>query len=55
MNTAPATAVTDNEFELDVRVVEDLAPAGALMLDTSDNCGSTCEGTACISFTGDPA
>jgi FxLD family lantipeptide len=45
----------DMEFELDVRVVEAGLPVHDLMRDTSDNCGSTCSGTACTSYVGDPA
>lgn len=45
----------DEEFVLDVRVVEAAQPVGNLLLSTSDNCGSTCEKDACITFTGDPS
>ncbi|MGH3915373.1 MAG: FxLD family lanthipeptide [Pseudonocardiaceae bacterium] len=45
----------DAEFALDVRVVEAAQPVGTLLLDTSDNCGSTCEKDACITFTDDPS
>lgn len=45
----------DMEFELDVRVIEAGLPVRDLMRDTSDNCGSTCSGTACTSYVGDPA
>lgn len=46
-----------NEFNLDVRVVEAGAPIASLLLDTSDNCGSTCANgaTACVSLSGDVA
>jgi FxLD family lantipeptide len=43
------------EFSLDVRVLEASAPVAELMRSTSDNCGSSCSGTACTSFTDDPA
>lgn len=49
-----ATAL-DMEFTLDVRVVEAGLPVGDLLRDTSDNCGSTCSGTACSSLVRDPA
>lgn len=52
---ADDVAAFDDEFALDVRVVEAAQPVGNLLLDTSDNCGSTCEKTACVSFTGDPS
>ena len=42
------------EFQLDVTVVTAGVPVAALMLSTSDGCGSTCSGTACTSFTSDP-
>lgn len=45
----------DEDFVLDVRVVEALQPVASLLQDTSDGCGSTCQGTACTSFTDDPA
>ncbi|MGH4016745.1 MAG: FxLD family lanthipeptide [Pseudonocardiaceae bacterium] len=52
---AEDNTVLDDEFALDVRVVEAAQPVGNLLLDTSDNCGSTCEKDACITFTGDPS
>ncbi len=60
-NVSGATALAkdgtglDAEFALDVRVVEAAQPVGNLLLSTSDNCGSTCEKDACITFTGDPS
>ncbi|MEV0611181.1 FxLD family lanthipeptide [Polymorphospora sp. NPDC051019] len=45
----------DIEFVLDTRVVEAAEPHAELLRSTSDNCGSTCQGTACTSFTDDPA
>lgn len=43
------TMGVDEEFDLDVRVVEAGEPVGALLRNTDDNCGSTCSGTACVS------
>ena len=37
----------DAEFELDLRVVEAAFPIAKLLCDTSDQCGSTCSGSAC--------
>lgn len=37
----------DDEFELDLRVVESAYPIAKLLCDTSDQCGSTCSGSAC--------
>ncbi|MFI0409093.1 FxLD family lanthipeptide [Actinomadura sp. 3N508] len=45
----------EEEFALDVRVVEASQPVGNLLLSTSDNCGSTCDGTACTSTMAYPA
>lgn len=44
-----------DDFTLDVRVVEAGVPVASLLRSTSDGCGSTCSGTACPSFIGDPA
>lgn len=50
----PAVVDLDLDFTLDVRVIEAAAPIPNLLASTSDNCGSTCSGTACPSFVGDP-
>jgi FxLD family lantipeptide len=50
-----ATTLAEDDTALDVRVVEAAQPVGNLLLSTSDNCGSTCEKDACITFTGDPS
>ncbi|MBA9003065.1 FxLD family lanthipeptide [Thermomonospora cellulosilytica] len=52
---ASAGTALDEEFALDVRVVEASQPVGGLLLSTSDNCGSTCDGTACTSAMAYPA
>ncbi|MEV7970542.1 FxLD family lanthipeptide [Sphaerisporangium sp. NPDC088356] len=52
---AKSATMLDREFTLDVRVVEAGLPVPGLLRDTSDNCGSTCSGTACTSALGDPA
>jgi FxLD family lantipeptide len=53
--TTRASGLTDDaDFALDLHVVEAAEPIAALQQSTSDNCGSTCTGTACISYTGDP-
>lgn len=45
-----------DDFTLDIQVVEEAAqPLPGLLRTTSDNCGSTCDGTACVSFVSDPA
>jgi len=52
---APAEAVTDDEFELDMRVVEATTPLVIMMCSTSDGCGSTCSTSACSTSSYDPA
>lgn len=45
-----------DDFTLDIQVVEEATqPLPGLLRSTSDNCGSTCDGTACVSFASDPA
>ncbi|WP_326596575.1 FxLD family lanthipeptide [Streptomyces sp. NBC_01803] len=53
--TAETTVVLDEEFTLDVRVVEAALPVAGLLLSTSDNCGQTCEKDACLSTVEDPS
>lgn len=50
-------AALDEEFTLDVRVVEATRPVANLLLSTSDDCGNTCEdgADACLSYTADPS
>lgn len=47
----------DNEFDLDLRVIETAYPIAkfTLLCDTSDNCGSTCSGSACNSTANNPS
>ena len=53
--TRPAGAeITDDEFELDLRVIESAALSAIMMCDTSDNCGSTCSTSACNTSSNDP-
>jgi FxLD family lantipeptide len=55
--TAPAEGIAglDEEFALDVRVVEAYQSVGSQLMITSDNCGSTCSGTACNSSAAYPS
>lgn len=57
LDEAPLTAdeVGDEEFLLDVRVVEADSPLMIDLCDTSDNCGSTCSTSACNSVSNDPS
>lgn len=52
-STGPDTDELD--FTLDVRAIEAALPVAELLRSTSDNCGSSCSGTACTSFTDDPS
>jgi FxLD family lantipeptide len=53
---APSTeVVTDDDFVLDMRVIESTTPLVTMMCDTSDNCGSTCDNSACASGSNDPS
>lgn len=45
----------EEEFTLDVRVVEGGQPASGMLLSTSNGCGSTCSGSACNSSVSYPA
>lgn len=49
------TGVTDDEFELDMTVVEATTPIVVMMCDTSDGCGSTCSTSACSTSSNDPS
>ena len=46
--------MTDDDFVLDLRVIESTTPFVTMMCDTSDNCGSTCENSACATASNDP-
>lgn len=50
-----ADVVADEEFELDMRVVEATTPLVIMMCDTSDGCGSSCSTSACATSSNDPA
>lgn len=52
---APTDEVTDDDFELDMRVVESSTPLVVMMCSTSDGCGSTCSTSACSTSSYDPA
>lgn len=45
----------DDEFDLDLRVIETAYPIAHLPCDTSDNCGSTCSGSACNTNANNPS
>ena len=52
---ADVEAVTDEDFELDMRVVEATTPLVIMMCSTSDGCGNTCSTSACSTSSYDPA
>jgi FxLD family lantipeptide len=45
----------EEEFALDVRVVEGSDPHSNMLQSTSNGCGSSCAGSACTSRAGYPA
>jgi len=51
----PADVVAEEEFELDMRVVEATTPLVIMMCDTSDGCGTTCSTSACSTSSNDPS
>ncbi|GAA3516968.1 FxLD family lantipeptide [Streptosporangium album] len=48
-------SLPDDEFALDMRVVETTTPLATMMCSTGDGCGSTCSGSACSTSTNDPS
>ncbi|MFY1595944.1 FxLD family lanthipeptide [Micromonospora sp. WMMD737] len=48
------TAATDDDFVLDMRVVESTTPLVVMMCSTSDGCGSSCSTSACTTKSCDP-
>lgn len=47
--------IGDDEFELDLRVVEAVTPEAFMRCDTSDQCGATCSTSACSTGSMDPS
>ncbi|RCG29468.1 FxLD family lantipeptide [Sphaerisporangium album] len=50
-----AGGVADEEFELDMRVVEATTPLVTMMCATDDGCGTTCSTSACSTSSNDPS
>ncbi|WP_235437568.1 MULTISPECIES: FxLD family lanthipeptide [Micromonospora] len=50
-----AEVVTDDDFVLDMRVIEATTPLVIMACSTSDGCGSTCNTSACATSSYDPA
>lgn len=53
--TVDAETVTDEDFVLDMRVIEATTPLVVMACSTSDGCGSTCSTSACNTSSYDPA
>lgn len=51
---APTPASTEEEWDLDMRVIEASYPIPTLACDTSDNCGASCS-SSCATKAADPA
>ncbi len=53
--TEPVDSIVDDEeFTLDMRVVEATTPLVVMMCATSDGCGNTCSTSACATSSNDP-
>ncbi|WP_322769619.1 FxLD family lanthipeptide [Frankia sp. Cr1] len=53
---APIEAEADLfDVDLDLRVIEAAGPLVIMMCSTDDNCGSTCQPSACSSVSDDPS
>jgi FxLD family lantipeptide len=50
----PAAGI-DDDWVLDMRVVEATTPLVEMMCNTNDGCGSTCSTSACNTSSNDPA
>ncbi|GGL41248.1 FxLD family lanthipeptide [Planomonospora parontospora] len=53
--TVEDPTVGDDEFVLDMQVVESTTPLVIMMCDTSDGCGQSCSTTACTTSSLDPS
>lgn len=51
----PTGTVAEEDFELDMRVVEATTSLVVMMCDTGDGCGSTCSTSACSTSSNDPS
>lgn len=49
------SAAVEDDFVLDMRVIEAATPMVEMMCSTSDGCGSTCSTSACSTSSYDPA
>ena len=53
-STAAVGLITDDDFVLDMTVVESTTPLVILMCSTSDGCGSSCSTSACTTKASEP-
>lgn len=51
---SPRTDPAEDDFVLDMRVVESTTPLVIMMCSTSDGCGSSCSTSACTTKASDP-
>ncbi|MEV4515596.1 FxLD family lanthipeptide [Dactylosporangium sp. NPDC049525] len=51
---SPRTEPAEDDFMLDMRVVESTTPLVIMMCSTSDGCGSSCSTSACTTKASDP-
>ena len=47
--------LTDDDFLLDLRLIESDTPLVVVMCATDDGCGSTCKPNACATSSNDPS
>lgn len=53
--TLPAADLDEDEFRLDLRIIESASPLVVVMCATDDSCGTTCKPSACASNSNDPS
>jgi len=51
---SPRTEPAEDDFVLDMRVVESTTPLVIMMCSTSDGCGQSCSTSACTTKASDP-
>lgn len=54
LDPAPAGFADEDEFVLDLRVIESDSPLSVVRCSTDDQCGSTCQPSACNTSSNDP-
>jgi FxLD family lantipeptide len=51
----PDNDTDEDEFQLDLRIIESATPLVVVMCSTDDNCGTTCKPSACATSSNDPS